>query len=105
MPGLSILHFSDYFRRQIFEVYEHRLPQTLRMLAKCPLSLESLVLPQALQQLLLQHFPWQEFEKLLQCAKCKKAFYCSRECQTDAWKRHKLAGGIKALRNEPCRMH
>eukprot|EP00439_Symbiodinium_sp_Y106_P046912 s7180_g6.t1 len=30
-----------------------------------------------------------EFEKLLQCAKCKKAFYCSRECQTDAWKRHK----------------
>ena len=31
----------------------------------------------------------QEFEKLLQCGRCKNAFYCSRECQNNAWKRHK----------------
>ena len=30
-----------------------------------------------------------EFEKLLQCGRCKNAFYCSRECQNNAWKRHK----------------
>ena len=30
-----------------------------------------------------------EFEKLLQCGRCKSAFYCSRECQNNAWKTHK----------------
>eukprot|EP00930_Biecheleria_cincta_P046045 TRINITY_DN31757_c0_g1_i1.p1 TRINITY_DN31757_c0_g1~~TRINITY_DN31757_c0_g1_i1.p1 ORF type:complete len:475 (-),score=108.63 TRINITY_DN31757_c0_g1_i1:26-1450(-) len=30
-----------------------------------------------------------EFEKLLQCGRCKNAFYCSPKCQTDAWKNHK----------------
>lgn len=30
-----------------------------------------------------------EVEKLLQCGRCKNAFYCSQKCQTDAWKNHK----------------
>jgi MYND finger len=32
---------------------------------------------------------------LLRCSKCKKAYYCSRECQLEAWKSHK--GSCKAL--------
>ncbi|CAJ1338665.1 unnamed protein product [Effrenium voratum] len=30
-----------------------------------------------------------EFDKLLQCGRCKNAFYCSKECQNTAWKSHK----------------
>jgi len=30
-----------------------------------------------------------EFEKLLQCGRCKNAYYCSQACQTEAWKKHK----------------
>lgn len=28
--------------------------------------------------------------KLMACGRCKKAFYCSKQCQVSAWKQHKL---------------
>lgn len=30
------------------------------------------------------------FKKLLQCSKCKRAFYCSKVCQTLHWRNHKI---------------
>jgi hypothetical protein len=32
--------------------------------------------------------------KLMACAKCHQAFYCSRKCQKDDWKKHKPLCGI-----------
>lgn len=39
--------------------------------------------PKSLQNLLTQSM-------MSTCARCKKVFYCSRECQTKDWKTHKL---------------
>lgn len=39
-----------------------------------------------------------EGQKLLKCGKCTFALYCSKECQTSHWKRHKcLCGDIRLL--------
>jgi len=37
-------------------------------------------------RLATMHYCEKEFEKLLSCGRCKKAFYCSTKCQTRDWK-------------------
>ena len=41
-------------------------------------------------KLCLKSLPSNADQPLLKCGKCKNIYYCSRECQTIDWKRHKI---------------
>ncbi|KAK3214635.1 hypothetical protein GRF29_19g845043 [Pseudopithomyces chartarum] len=42
---------------------------------------------------------------LLRCSRCKRAYYCSRTCQKQAWKGHKLDCDPISDRTSPSALH